>query len=85
MVEKRTNISEPVPPYWIKTLLSLDASLTATKEKDPKKKINASNAKAFNGMKNKVKKASKEYEDQVKRYQEVRHPYVGDKYLPLTL
>jgi len=35
-------------------------------------------------MKNKVKKASKEYEDQVKRYQEVRHPYVGDKYLPLT-
>ena len=36
-------------------------------------------------MKNKVKKASKEYEEQVKSYQEVRHPYVGDKYLPLTL
>jgi hypothetical protein len=57
----------------------------ATKEKDPKKKTNASNAKALNGMKNKVKKASKEYEDQVKRYQEVRHLYFGDKYLSLTL
>ena len=74
LVEKRTNVSEPVPPYWIKTLLSLDASLVVTKEKDPKKKINASNAKALNGMKNKVKKASKEYEDPIKRYQEVESP-----------
>ena len=84
LVEKRTNVSEPVPPYWIKTLLSLDASLMVTKEKDPKKKINASNAKALNGMKNKVKKASKEYEDQIKRYQEVRRPYFGHQDLPLT-
>ena len=36
-------------------------------------------------MKNKVKKASKEYEEQVKCYQEVRHSYIGDKSLPLTL
>jgi hypothetical protein len=36
-------------------------------------------------MKNKVKKASKEYEDQIKQYQEVRHPYIVDQYLPLTL
>lgn len=57
----------------------------ATKEKDPKKKINASNSKALNGMKNKVKKASKEYEDQIKRYQEVRQLYIGGQCLPLTL
>lgn len=36
-------------------------------------------------MKNKVKKASKEYEEQVKCYQEVRYPYVWDKYLSLIL
>ncbi|KIM23039.1 hypothetical protein M408DRAFT_332606, partial [Serendipita vermifera MAFF 305830] len=70
LVERQTNVSEPVPPYWLRALVTVENALTATKEKDPKKKVNASNSRAQNGMKQKVKKATKEHEALLKTYNE---------------
>ncbi|KAG6820996.1 hypothetical protein H0H93_008625 [Arthromyces matolae] len=72
MVQRQHNVSEPVPPFYIQTLVSLEGSLNAAviKEKEAKKKMNATNAKALTAVKQKVKKALKEYEAEVKRFQE---------------
>lgn len=51
--------------------MTLENALVATKEKDPKKKVNASNSRALNGMKQKVKRAAKEQEALLKTYNEV--------------
>ena len=74
LVQRQQNISEPVPPFYIRTLVDLESSLNAavSKEKEAKKKMNASNARALTAMKQKVKKVTKEYENDVKRFQEVR-------------
>jgi translation initiation factor 3 subunit C len=71
LVQQRLNVSEPVPPYWLKCIVTIETAIAGTKDKDPKKKINASNAKALNGMKQKIKKASKEHEELLKKYNEV--------------
>ena len=73
MVQRQQNVSEPVPPFYIRTLVNLESALNAavSKEKEAKKKMNATNARALNTMKQKVKKVIKEYENDVKRYQEV--------------
>jgi translation initiation factor 3 subunit C len=71
LVERQTNVSEPVPPYWLRALVTVETALVATKEKDPKKKINASNSRALNGMKQKVKKAMKDQETLLITYNEV--------------
>ena len=57
--------------------MSLEASVNnaLSKEKEAKKKMNASNAKALTAMKQKTKRAIKEYEDDVKKYQEVSCVY----------
>jgi translation initiation factor 3 subunit C len=70
-VQRQTNVSEPVPPYWLHAIVTLEKALTSTKEKDPKKKVNASNSRAQNGMKGKIKKAAKENEELIKKYNEV--------------
>ena len=79
MVQRQQNVNEPVPPFFIRTLTSLENSLNAAlaKEKEAKKKMNASNARALTAMKQKVKKASKEYEKDLKLYQEVRVLFLG--------
>jgi len=71
MVQRQQNVAEPVPPFYIRTLVDLENSLNTAvaKEKEAKKKMNASNARALNGMKQKVKKVAKEYENEIKRYQ----------------
>ncbi|KAH9961617.1 eukaryotic translation initiation factor 3 subunit 8 [Russula dissimulans] len=70
MVQRQQNIAEPVPPFYIRTLISLEAALNAalTKEKEAKKKMNASNARALTAMKQKVRKTVKEYEKEIKQY-----------------
>jgi hypothetical protein len=75
MVQQQHNVAEPIPPFYIRTLSSMEASLNSAivKEKDAKKKMNATNAKALTAMKQKVKKAAKEYEKEIKEFQAVRN------------
>jgi translation initiation factor 3 subunit C len=72
MVQRQQNVAEPVPSFYIRTLASLETSLNqaVAKEKEAKKKMNASNARALTAMKQKVKKVVKEYESDIKQYQE---------------
>lgn len=73
MVLRQQNVSEPVPPFYIRTLISLETALNAAlaKEKEAKKKMNASNARALTAMKQKVRKTVKEYEKEIKHYTDV--------------
>ena len=73
MVERQVNLAERVPSFYIRTLSSLDQALNAAlaKEKEAKKKMNATNARALNTMKQKVRKTTKEYEKEIKLLQEV--------------
>jgi translation initiation factor 3 subunit C len=74
MVQRQHNVSEPIPPFYVKTLISLETAINETiaKEKEAKKRMNATNGKALTAMKQKVKKAMKEYEKDITRYQAVR-------------
>ncbi|TDL24330.1 eukaryotic translation initiation factor 3 subunit 8 [Rickenella mellea] len=71
LVQRQANVAERVPSFFIRNLSSLETSLSAAlaKEKDAKKKMNASNAKALNAMKQKVKKTVKEHERDIVQYQ----------------
>lgn len=62
-----------MPPFFIKTVAELEESLNAAiaKEKDAKKKMNATNARAMNGMKQKLKKTIRDNEEDVKLLREV--------------
>jgi hypothetical protein len=73
LVQRQTNVAERVPGVFMKTIISLEASVnTATaKEKEAKKKMNQANAKALVGVKKKIKMAQKEHEGSLKQYQEV--------------
>jgi translation initiation factor 3 subunit C len=76
MVQRQHNVAAPVPPFFIRTLCTLETSLTDTiaREREAKKKMNATNARALTAMKQKVKKAVKEYEIQIKLFHAVRSP-----------
>jgi translation initiation factor 3 subunit C len=73
LIQRQHNVSEPVPPFYIQTLVNLEASLNSAiaKEKEAKKKMNATNAKALTAVKQKVRKANKEYVTEIKKYQDV--------------
>jgi hypothetical protein len=83
-VQRQSNAAEPLPPFFVKTLLSLENSLNAalTKEKEAKKKMNATNARALNSMKQKVRKTAKEFEKEVQQYQNVS--FIGPSITMLT-
>ncbi|TFK90565.1 eukaryotic translation initiation factor 3 subunit 8 [Polyporus arcularius HHB13444] len=72
MAQRQQNVAEPVPPFYLRTLIDLEKSLNAAvaKDKESKKKMNASNARALTAVKQKVKKVAKEFESELKRYQE---------------
>ncbi|RDB16856.1 Eukaryotic translation initiation factor 3 subunit C [Hypsizygus marmoreus] len=72
LVQRQHNVSEPVPPFYVQTLVSLETSLNTAvaKEKESKKKMNATNAKALTAVKQKLKKALKEYAVEVKKFQD---------------
>ena len=73
MAQRQQNVAEPFPPFYLRTLVNLESSLSAAvaKEKEAKKKMNASNARALTAVKQKVKKVAKEYEADLKKFQEV--------------
>jgi translation initiation factor 3 subunit C len=75
MVLRQQNVAEPVPPFYIRTLISLELALNSAlaKEKEAKKKMNASNARALTAMKQKVRKTVKEYEKEIKQYNDVHY------------
>jgi Eukaryotic translation initiation factor 3 subunit 8 N-terminus len=77
MVQRQQNVAEPVPPFYIRTLISLEAALNAAlaKEKEAKKKMNTGNARALTAMKQKVRKSVKEYEKEIKQYNDVYGPH----------
>ncbi|KAF7376059.1 Eukaryotic translation initiation factor 3 subunit C [Mycena sanguinolenta] len=79
MIQRQHNVSEPIPPFYVKTLISLENSVNnalakekeAKQEKDAKKNakaLNATNAKALTAMKQKLKKSVKEYETDMNEY-----------------
>ena len=67
-----------MPGIYLKTIINMEASVVAAtaKEKE-KKKMNKTVAQALNGMKQKVKKAQKEFETALKSYQEVGLPFIS--------
>ena len=73
MVQRQQNVSEPVPAFFIRTIVSLEDSINqaVAKDKESKKKMNASNARALTAMKQKIRKTSKEYETELTKFQEV--------------
>ena len=73
MVQRQQNVSEPVPAFFIRTIVSLEDSINqaVAKDKESKKKMNASNARSLTAVKQKVKKITKELEKEFKRFQEV--------------
>ncbi|KAH7913883.1 eukaryotic translation initiation factor 3 subunit 8 N-terminus-domain-containing protein [Hygrophoropsis aurantiaca] len=71
LVQRQSNSAEPIPPFFIRTLVGLESSLNSalSKEKEAKKKMNATNARGLNSMKQKVKKTTKEYEKEIQQFQ----------------
>ncbi|KAG8793214.1 Translation initiation factor 3 subunit c [Ceratobasidium sp. 428] len=72
VVQRTTNLNDPVPSIFLKLLKSLDSSISEAqaREKTATKKMNATNARALTGVRQKIRRSSKEYESAVKSYEE---------------
>lgn len=63
-------VNEPTPPSFYKTLASIEDSLNASlaREKTAEKKMKAPNARALNGMRQKLKKVTKDHDESISVY-----------------
>ena len=77
LCERQKTLGEQVPTTFIKTLVGLENALTEAimRDKESKKKMKAPNARAMNGMKQKLKKTVKENEDAVSLYRDSPEEY----------
>jgi hypothetical protein len=73
MTERQRNVNEPIPAAFIRCLAGLEDFINASiaKEKSASKKMKAPNAKAMNGMKQKIKKSLAENDAQVQAFRKV--------------
>ncbi|KAL2218119.1 eukaryotic translation initiation factor 3 subunit 8 N-terminus-domain-containing protein [Thermoascus aurantiacus ATCC 26904] len=74
----KINQTGPTPKIYIKTIADLEDFLneTITKQKATTKKMNASNAKGFNAVKQRIKKNNKEYAAEIEKYRNNREDYM---------
>ncbi|KAF9145699.1 Translation initiation factor 3 subunit c [Linnemannia schmuckeri] len=70
-----------VPKFYIRAVADLEKTIQAAleKEKSSSKKMNASNAKALNSMKQKVKKNNRLYEKEIQEYEKDPENYVEEE------
>lgn len=77
LVQRQTNVSDPAPPFFLSMLKSLESNIadTQAREKTAAKKMNATNARALNGVKQKIRRSTKEHEAAIKSYEENPEAY----------
>ncbi|KAJ5273498.1 Eukaryotic translation initiation factor 3 subunit C [Penicillium angulare] len=77
----KVNQSGPTPKLYIKFVADLEDSITETaaQQKASNKKMNASNQKGFNAIKQRIKKNNKEYTIQIDKYRSDKDAYMVDK------
>lgn len=76
LISRQANVAEAIPTGFVKMLVSLDAHLAGAQ--GAKKKMNATNAKALNSMKQKLKKTQRDYEELIKKFKLVRAVFPRD-------
>ncbi|KAG0317345.1 Translation initiation factor 3 subunit c [Dissophora globulifera] len=69
------------PKFYVKAVAELEKAIQSAldKEKSASKKMNASNAKALNSMKQKVKKNNRLYEKEIQEYEKDPENYEGEE------
>lgn len=69
LINRQANAADPLPVSYVKIILSLEESQISVNENaSVKKKMNATNAKALNTMKQKLKKTIRENEAIIEKY-----------------
>ncbi|KAL1975881.1 hypothetical protein VTN31DRAFT_4273 [Thermomyces dupontii] len=76
----------PPPKIYIKTIADLEDFMNETiaKQKVSTKKMNASNAKGLNAVKQKIKKNNKEYAAEIEKYRADKEGYMEADEIPAT-
>ncbi|KXG53797.1 Winged helix-turn-helix transcription repressor DNA-binding [Penicillium griseofulvum] len=74
-------ITGPTPKVYIQAVAELEdfTNETASKQKASNKKMNASNSKGFNAVKQKIKKNNKEYATLVEKYRANKDAFMADE------
>jgi translation initiation factor 3 subunit C len=72
-IQKAANViqKEGIPQFIIACLFQLEEAVKNTQENKSKSKMNASNAKSFNAMRQRLKKFNKDYEKKIEDYRKV--------------
>ncbi|TPR07151.1 Glutamine synthetase, catalytic domain family protein [Aspergillus niger] len=73
--------SGPTPKIYVKTVADLEdfVNETISKQKSSNKKMNASNAKGFNAVKQRIKKNNKDYAVQIDKYRKDKDGFMEAK------